>query len=93
MADSFSTRDTLRVGDQSLSFYNLSKLAESHPGVKRLPFSLRVLAENLLRHEDGRVVTREDIEAIANWDAKAKPSQEIAYHPARVLLQDFTGVP
>ncbi|MEL6545488.1 MAG: aconitate hydratase AcnA, partial [Myxococcota bacterium] len=54
---------------------------------------LRVLAENLLRHEDGRVVSKEDIEAIANWDPKAKPTQEIAYHPARVLLQDFTGVP
>ncbi len=93
MADSFGTKDTLKAGGETLTFFSLKKLAETFPSVKTLPYSLRVLAENLLRHEDGRVVSKGDIEAIANWDAKAKPSQEIAYHPARVLLQDFTGVP
>ena len=59
----------------------------------RLPFSLRILLENLLRHEDGRTVTADDIKFLANWDPKAEPSREIAYMPARVLMQDFTGVP
>ncbi|MEO1483185.1 MAG: aconitate hydratase AcnA [Myxococcota bacterium] len=93
MTNSFGTRDTLNVAGQSLTFYNLKTLSETHPSVMKLPFSLRVLVENLLRHEDGRVVTQAEIEAIANWDPKAKPTEEIAYHPARVLLQDFTGVP
>ncbi|MEM6730866.1 MAG: aconitase family protein, partial [Myxococcota bacterium] len=93
MADSFGTQDTLDVAGKQLTFFNLKTLAKTYPSVNTLPFSLRVLAENLLRHEDGRIVTREDIEAIATWDARANPSQEIAYHPARVLLQDFTGVP
>ncbi|MEO0811359.1 MAG: hypothetical protein AAFY60_00755, partial [Myxococcota bacterium] len=75
MADSFGTKDTLEAGGKTLTFYNLKKLAENHPSVTSLPFSLRVLAENLLRHEDGRVVSKEDIEAIANWDPKAKPTQ------------------
>ena len=61
--------------------------------VARLPFSLKVLLENLLRNEDGVGIRREDIEALATWDAKADPSKEIAFTPARVVLQDFTGVP
>ncbi|MEX1362891.1 MAG: aconitate hydratase AcnA [Nannocystaceae bacterium] len=92
--DSFGARSTLTVGDRSYEIFRLDALAGSGVGhVDTLPFSLRVLVENLLRHEDGKAVTREDIEAAAAWDAKAEPSVEIAYHPARVLLQDFTGVP
>ena len=87
--DSFGSRATLNVGERSYEIFRLDALE----GAQRLPFSLRVLVENLLRHEDGAAVTKEDIEAIASWDPKAEPSTEIAYHPARVLLQDFTGVP
>ena len=93
MADSFGTRTTLESGGRSLEYRSLPKLAETHADVATLPFSLRVLLENLLRLEDGVAVTRSDIEAIAGWDPAATPSAEIAYTPARVLLQDFTGVP
>ena len=89
MANSFGTSSELDVGGKRYRYHRLGGL----PNVARLPFSLRVLLENLLRHEDGRVVTREQIEAVLGWDPKATPSTEIAYHPARVLLQDFTGVP
>ena len=92
--DSFGARSTLTVGDRSYEIFRLDALKTAGVGhVDSLPFSLRVLVENLLRHEDGVAVTRDDIEAAADWDAKAEPSVEIAYHPARVLLQDFTGVP
>ncbi len=92
--DSFGARSTLTVGDRSYEIFRLDALSQAGIGhVDTLPFSLRVLVENLLRHEDGKAVTRADIEAAAGWDAKADPSVEIAYHPARVLLQDFTGVP
>ena len=92
--DSFGARATLNVGDRSYEIFRLDALSKAGIGhVDTLPFSLRVLVENLLRHEDGSAVTREDIAAAAGWDAKAEPSVEIAYHPARVLLQDFTGVP
>ncbi|MEM9460412.1 MAG: aconitate hydratase AcnA [Myxococcota bacterium] len=92
--DSFGARSTLTVGDHSYEIFRLDALSSSGVGhVDTLPFSLRVLVENLLRHEDGVTVTKADIEAAAGWDAKAEPSVEIAYHPARVLLQDFTGVP
>ncbi|MEM7154499.1 MAG: aconitate hydratase AcnA [Myxococcota bacterium] len=92
--DSFGARSTLRVGDRSYEIFRLDALSKAGVGhVETLPFSLRVLVENLLRHEDGSAVTRDDIAAAAGWDAKAEPSVEIAYHPARVLLQDFTGVP
>jgi len=92
--DSFGARSTLTVGDKSYEIFRLDALKAAGVGhVDTLPFSLRVLVENLLRHEDGKAVTRDDIEAAAGWDAKADPSVEIAYHPARVLLQDFTGVP
>ncbi|MEM6992458.1 MAG: aconitate hydratase AcnA, partial [Myxococcota bacterium] len=92
--DSFGAKANLTVGDTSYEIWRLGALSSKGIGnVDRLPFSLRVLLENLLRHEDGGAVSKSDIEAIANWDAKAEPSVEIAYHPARVILQDFTGVP
>ncbi len=87
--NSFEARDTLHVGDDSYQIYRLDAVA----GTQRLPYSLKVLAENLLRHEDGSNVTRDHVEAIANWDPSAEPSVEIQYTPARVVMQDFTGVP
>ncbi|MFO0586307.1 MAG: aconitate hydratase AcnA [Polyangiaceae bacterium] len=90
MRDTFGTKGQLVVNGASYTVYRLAKAGAN---VERLPFSLRVLLENLLRHEDGRVVKREHIDALLNWDPKAAPSQEIAFHPGRVLLQDFTGVP
>ena len=92
MNDSLATRDQLRVGDQTYEFFNLRKLNEQH-AIDRLPCSLKILLENLLRYEDGKTVTRDDIEALARWEAAAEPSVEIAFRPARVLMQDFTGVP
>ncbi|MFN2349568.1 MAG: aconitate hydratase AcnA [Thioalkalivibrio sp.] len=89
MTDSFKTRTTLGVEDKTYTIHRLRDL----PGAETLPFSLKILLENLLRHEDGKTVTRADIQALLDWDPKAAPSQEIAYRPARVLLQDFTGVP
>ena len=91
-ADSFGARSTLKAGGRELEIYRLDALQERFD-VARLPFSLKVLLENLLRHEGDGAVTAADIEAFARWDAKAQPSQEIAFTPARVILQDFTGVP
>jgi len=91
--DSFRTRRRLRVGDREVAYASLPALAEQGWDVARLPFSHRVLLENLLRHEDGSVVGSEDVEALLRWDAKAPPELEIQFTPARVLLQDFTGVP
>ena len=92
--DSFGTRDTLDVGGRSHTIYRLDRAAEALGlDLERLPFSLRVLLENLLRTEDGRNVTPEQLRAVAAWDPRATPSTEIAFSPARVLLQDFTGVP
>ncbi len=93
MTDSFGTKSQLKVGSATYEFYSLAKLAKQNPAVERLPFSLKILLENLLRHEDGRVVKREHIEKMLAWDPKATPETEISFHPARVLLQDFTGVP
>jgi aconitate hydratase len=90
--DSFKTRDTMKVGSRDYTVYDLAKLTKDHPQVAKLPFSLRVLLENLLRHEDGRVATKDDVMAVVNWEPTKTPDKEIAYHPARVLLQDFTGV-
>lgn len=87
--DSFGARDTLTVGDKSYEIYRLDKV----PGTEKLPYSLKVLAENLLRTEDGSNITKDHIEAIANWDPQADPSIEIQFTPARVIMQDFTGVP
>src|ERR671911_2198904 len=93
MADnSFDARSELQVGDRTFEIYRLDALQSSYD-VARLPFSLKVLLENLLRNEDGVGIRREDIEALARWDARAEPSDEIAFTPARVILQDFTGVP
>ncbi len=93
LPDSFNARGTLSVGDRTHSIVRLSALAERGLDVARLPFALRILLENLLRNEDGSSVTATDIEALAGWDAQAKPSREIAFRPGRVLMQDFTGVP
>ena len=90
--NSFNARDTLRVGDRELEIFRLDALQDRFD-VARLPFSLKILLENLLRTEGNGSVTAADIEKIARWNAAAEPSQEIAFSPARVLLQDFTGVP
>jgi aconitate hydratase len=92
MNDSFNTRDTLTVGDASYEIFSLRKLGETHD-ITRLPCTLKILLENLLRHEDERTVNRRDIEALIHWEPQAQPATEIAYRPARVLMQDFTGVP
>ncbi len=91
--NSFASRATLKSGNNSYTIYRLPALAARGFNLSRLPFSLKILLENLLRREDGVNVTAADIEFLANWDAKAEPSREIAYMPARVLMQDFTGVP
>jgi aconitate hydratase len=92
MKNSFDTSAMLKVGDTEYEMFSVQRLANQFP-VRQLPYSQKILLENLLRHEDGVNVTRDDIEALANWDATAEPSQEIAFTPARVLMQDFTGVP
>jgi aconitate hydratase len=91
MTDSFKARTTLRVGTRTYEILGLSALT-AHK-VDRLPFSLKILLENLLRFEDGVNVTKNDIEALLQWDPKALPNHEIAFTPARVIMQDFTGVP
>ena len=91
--DSLNTRDTLDVGGRKYAFYSLRKAAAALGDVSRLPFSMKVLLENLLRFEDGKTVTREDIQALVDWQGPRTSSREIQYRPARVLMQDFTGVP
>ena len=92
MKDSFATRTVLEVNGQRYAYASLAKLGERFD-LRRLPYSMKILLENLLRHEDGVNVTAREIEAVANWDAKKEPDIEIAFMPARVVLQDFTGVP
>ena len=92
MQDSFGIRDTLEVGDKSYQFANFAKFDKRYH-VERLPFPMKVLLENLVRREDGNEVTHAHIEAVLNWDPKAEPTTEIPFLPARVVLQDFTGVP
>ena len=92
MTDSFSTHDTLEVNGERYRIASLAKLGQRF-NLTRLPYSMKILLENLLRHEDGVNVTAKEIEAVANWDAKKEPDTEIAFMPARVVLQDFTGVP
>jgi aconitate hydratase len=92
MTDSFNTQDTLTVGDQHYQYYNLNALSNEYD-IGRLPFSLKILLENLLRKEDGKNVTAADIRALCQWDAKTEPSHQVGFSPARVVLQDFTGVP
>jgi aconitate hydratase len=92
--NSFATRQTLTVGSETVDYYSLPALEKAgFPGVSRLPFSLRILLENLLRREDNAFVSRADIEALASWTPGRTSDKEISFMPARVLLQDFTGVP
>jgi aconitate hydratase len=92
--DSFHSKATITVGDRQLEIYRLDAVQEAGVGdVSTLPYSLRILLENLLRNEDDMSVNRDDIVALASWDPGATPSQEVAYRPSRVVLQDFTGVP
>jgi aconitate hydratase len=90
MANSFGARQKLKVGDANYVIYRLDAAGS---GVADLPYTLKILLENMLRHEDGANITRDDIEALANWSPQAEPDREIAFTPARVILQDFTGVP
>ena len=87
--NSFNSRKTLQVGAKSYEIFSLAAV----DGLQKLPYALRILAENLLRTEDGANITAAQIQALANWDANAEPSQEIQFTPARVVMQDFTGVP
>ena len=91
--DTFKTRTKLPVGGIPYDIFSLKTLQAQFASVAKLPFSLRVLLENLLRFEDGRVVKKEHVDALVNWNPKAEPDVEISFSPARVLLQDFTGVP
>src|SRR6476469_4169319 len=91
--DSLSTRSALTVGPKTYAYYSLAKAATQLGDVSRLPFSMKVLLENLLRFEDGKTVTREDLQAMVDWQKERRIAREIQYRPARVLMQDFTGVP
>src|SRR3954463_13945030 len=91
--DSFGAKGTLEVGDQSYEIYRLGAVTGDGLDVDSLPFSLKVLLENLLRTEDGADITADDIRALAGWDETAQPDKEIQFTPARVIMQDFTGVP
>jgi aconitate hydratase len=93
MTNSFGARSTLTVGASEYEIYRLDSLEQRGVNLARLPFSLKILLENLLRTENGRTVTADDVLALANWDPKAEPDKEVAFTPARVILQDFTGVP
>src|ERR1700683_3430903 len=88
-ADSFNSRATLQAGEDSYEIYRLDAV----DGAQALPFSLKILLENLLRTEDGENITADHVRALAGWDPKAEPSTEIQFTPARVILQDLTGVP
>src|ERR1700737_1841531 len=92
-SNSFGARATFKVGNKEYELYRLDALDKQGISSRRLPFSLRILVENLLRTEDGRNVTKEEIRALAAWNKNSKPEKEIAFTPSRVLLQDFTGVP
>src|SRR3954452_22900285 len=94
--DSFGSKGTLEVGDQSYQIYRLSAVTGDglpDDAVESLPFSLKVLLENLLRSEDGVDITADDVRALAGWDPEAEPDKEIQFTPSRVIMQDFTGVP
>src|SRR5919108_5951502 len=90
--NSFGARGELEVAGRTYTIFRLEAL-QSRYDIARLPFSLKVLLENVLRNEDGVGVREDDVEAIATWDHTAEPSKEIAFTPARVVMQDFTGVP
>ncbi|HET9428644.1 MAG TPA: aconitase family protein, partial [Allosphingosinicella sp.] len=91
--DSLGTRATFDVGGKTYAYYSLAKASEKLGDIARLPFSMRVLLENLLRFEDGKTVTRDDVQALIDWQKTRSSTREIQYRPARVLMQDFTGVP
>src|SRR5919199_5732127 len=92
--NSFNTRTSLTAGGTRYTYFSLPALEKAgYSGLARRPYSLKILLENLLRREDGRFVDRDDIEALARWDVASTAQKEIAFMPARVLLQDFTGVP
>jgi aconitate hydratase len=91
--DSLKTRSTLEAGGKTYSYYSLAKAAEALGDISRLPFSMKVLLENLLRFEDGQSVTRDDLQCMVDWQKERSIAREIQYRPARVLMQDFTGVP
>jgi aconitate hydratase len=91
--DSLKTRTTLNVAGKTYDYYSLAKAAEKYGDISRLPFSMKVLLENMLRFEDGKTVTEEDVKAIVDWQQERRSDREIQYRPARVLMQDFTGVP
>ena len=94
MSDIFNVKDTITVDSKDHTYYSLPKLTETFEHIRKLPFCMKVVLENLLRNEDdGQSVGKNHIEAVANWDAGAEASKEIAFMPARVVLQDFTGVP
>ncbi len=87
--NSFSAKETLKVGGEEFEIFAI----DSVPGSEKLPFTHKILLENLLRTEDGANITADTIRALGAWDAKAEPTEEIAFTPARVIMQDFTGVP
>ena len=91
--DSLNTLKPLKVGDQTYHYFSLTEAARQLGDLQRLPMSLKVLLENLLRWEDGATVTGDDLRAIAQWLGERRSDREIQYRPARVLMQDFTGVP
>ena len=91
--DTLKTRRTLNVGGKSYEYFSLDAAKAAVPGVEKLPMSLKVLLENLLRYEDARTVSVDDIKAVGQWLVDKRSDREIAYRPARVLMQDFTGVP
>src|SRR5258708_14538733 len=91
--NSFSSRSSIKAGNKEYEIYRLDALDQQGISTRHLPYSLRILLENLLRTEDGRNVKKEDIRSLASWNKPSKPDREIAFTPSRVLLQDFTGVP
>ena len=91
--DSLKTRSTLEAGGKTYAYYSLEKASQALGDIARLPFSMKVLLENLLRFEDGVTVTRDDLQAMTDWQKERRINREIQYRPARVLMQDFTGVP
>src|SRR4051812_12605027 len=93
MVDHFGSEAVLKVGEREYTIYRLDVVQKTYPQVSRLPYAMKILLENLLRTENGLTVTHEDIVALATWAPTITPEREIAFTPARVLLQDFTGVP
>jgi len=91
--NSFNTLKNIKIGSKNYQYFDLMELAEKYESIKTLPYSLKILLENVLRNENGVNITKSDIDAILSWDALAEPSREISFTPARVLMQDFTGVP